>query len=48
VNASNTPLSLNIPLTGVRKLTIIADFGERGSSGDFLILARPELIKEAK
>ncbi|MCM8536868.1 MAG: NPCBM/NEW2 domain-containing protein [Lentisphaeraceae bacterium] len=46
ISSGHKPVSISVPLKGKSKFTITVDYGKRGSGGDYLILARPELIQE--
>jgi hypothetical protein len=36
---------LSVDVAGVKTLTLIADFGKNGSSGDHIVWGNPRLIK---
>ncbi|MCM8533266.1 MAG: NPCBM/NEW2 domain-containing protein [Lentisphaeraceae bacterium] len=46
LSSGHKPISISVPLKGKSKFSITVDYGKRGSGGDYLILARPELIQE--
>jgi hypothetical protein len=45
VVGADSPRSLNLDLTDARRLTIVVDFGESFSAGDYLLLCNARLIK---
>ena len=46
VHSGDFSRKININVNGNSEMTFVADFGVNGSSGDYLILARPEFLVE--
>lgn len=45
IRAGEPPLSMNVPLDGVKRVTLVADFGERFDLGDHVLWADARLVK---
>lgn len=46
IRSGSDSSKIKIPVKGHSEMTIVADFGVNGSSGDYLILARPQFLLE--
>ncbi len=48
ITGSSDPAVIDVSLEGVRRLTILVDYGDNADDGDHLILCDPKLIKSTK